>query len=95
MTVLIFFPDPISKRWSFPITSHDTVVNKLQGVATVSQLPKIIVCALKESYKSLDNIDISRIDNVLLSSLLPFQEEGIRCVLFTSNIKHKLLNCIQ
>ncbi|CAG7838280.1 unnamed protein product [Allacma fusca] len=74
--------DPSSKKWDFPLSEHSKVIAGIESLkpqATVCPLPSFILRIFKnaESTTRIPDVDLSRIDPVLVEALLPFQREGV------------------
>lgn len=68
-----------TKNWNFDMKDYTVVGNKLQSLkpeVVVGRLPTYLVKLLNEN-KYDSHIDLSRIDGLLLATLLPFQMEGV------------------
>nr|XP_012147228.1 PREDICTED: SWI/SNF-related matrix-associated actin-dependent regulator of chromatin subfamily A-like protein 1 isoform X2 [Megachile rotundata] len=75
--------DMKSKTWNFNLKDYETVMEKIINFKTDIQvigLPKIVIELFRKNNNSEnidENIDLSKIDPQLLSSLMPFQRKGI------------------
>lgn len=76
-----------TKRWNFPLSSHDIlvkVVQPLQPSVFIEPLPAYVLRALADCSKpplstaACIEPDLSAIDAQLTSALMPFQLEGVR-----------------
>ncbi|XKL60873.1 hypothetical protein PGB90_007930 [Kerria lacca] len=77
--------DPRLVRWDFPLSSYQFCKNLLQNNKeyniTIIPLPNFIIKVFIQQPKAnvdFRTIDLSRIDNNLLSNLYPFQKEGVQ-----------------
>nr|XP_022916866.1 SWI/SNF-related matrix-associated actin-dependent regulator of chromatin subfamily A-like protein 1 isoform X1 [Onthophagus taurus] len=68
-----------SKNWDFDLKDYELLEQKLlllHPQVVLVKLPQFVIKTVKIQ-KGDDKIDLSRIDNELLSALMPFQEEGV------------------
>ncbi|XP_076227917.1 SWI/SNF-related matrix-associated actin-dependent regulator of chromatin subfamily A-like protein 1 [Nomia melanderi] len=75
--------DMKTKAWSFNIKDYEDLMKKLitfKSDIQIAGLPKKVLQVFRKnnnSDRSVENIDLSRIDSHLLNQLMPFQREGI------------------
>uniref|UniRef100_A0A2Z5TRI1 Putative SWI/SNF-related matrix-associated actin-dependent regulator of chromatin subfamily A-like protein 1 n=1 Tax=Reticulitermes speratus TaxID=60591 RepID=A0A2Z5TRI1_9NEOP len=75
--------NPNDRTWNFALEDYHVFMKKLQclkGAVSVSGLPDYVLKTfLKCTHEPEDyrGVDLSRIDKVLIDSLMPFQREGI------------------
>ncbi|XP_011314127.1 SWI/SNF-related matrix-associated actin-dependent regulator of chromatin subfamily A-like protein 1 [Fopius arisanus] len=76
--------DQKTKHWNFHINDYSSLINGMKSQFTghidVSGIPNFILQTFKsnlEKKSDLKEVDLSKIDNVLISKLMPFQRDGI------------------
>ncbi|XP_014478988.1 PREDICTED: SWI/SNF-related matrix-associated actin-dependent regulator of chromatin subfamily A-like protein 1 [Dinoponera quadriceps] len=77
--------DPNSKIWNFHINDYDHLMQKLVGhesKISVTRIPQIVFQIFKKNLKSEKDSqtpepDLSKIDETLMDTLMPFQRDGI------------------
>jgi len=80
--ILRYSTDPKDRTWNFALEDYHVFMKKLQclkGSVSVSGLPDYVLKTFLNPTHEQDcrDVDLSRIDKVLLDSLMPFQREGI------------------
>lgn len=79
--------DSQTKKWTFPLDVHDQLMHAiapLRSEVTVAPLPKLILDVFRKAgpeenaTEEEEEIDLSRLEPTLLSSLMEFQKEGVR-----------------
>ncbi|XP_015181372.1 PREDICTED: SWI/SNF-related matrix-associated actin-dependent regulator of chromatin subfamily A-like protein 1 [Polistes dominula] len=76
--------DSSKKTWSFHLTDYENLIKKLielKSNLSIIQIPASVIRLFKQNYSSSDttpSINLLSIDETLRSTLMPFQEEGIR-----------------
>ncbi|XP_061926024.1 SWI/SNF-related matrix-associated actin-dependent regulator of chromatin subfamily A-like protein 1 [Entelurus aequoreus] len=80
-----------SRKWSFSLKDYRRLMELLGGIAAVEvePLPRAVVQAFSDRFegpqaKSLDvpEADLSHVDPLITSSLMPFQKEGVNFAVF-------------
>ncbi|KAJ9592250.1 hypothetical protein L9F63_001251 [Diploptera punctata] len=75
--------DPNEKTWNFSLSDYSTVMKKIRDLreeVSISELPTLLLRLFSQKSQTPQNpeaIDLSRIDQILLDALMPFQRDGI------------------
>lgn len=75
-----YFLDPKTKLWDFHIKDYDMLMQKLiflKPEVVVAKLPSFVINCCKLPFPDYSLIDLSKIDSELLSTLMPFQVDGV------------------
>ncbi|KAG8198721.1 hypothetical protein JTE90_023489 [Oedothorax gibbosus] len=75
--------DMQTKKWNFPVKDHDkliSLVKPLHSEVILAPLPKVILNVFKSApaTRTIEDVDLSRLDPFMLKTLLPFQKEGVQ-----------------
>lgn len=76
----IIIEDPQTRLWDFHIKDYDLLQNKLDSLkpeVVISKIPQFALNACKMKKSNYLSMDLSKIDQELLTALMPFQEEGV------------------
>ncbi|XP_059474931.1 SWI/SNF-related matrix-associated actin-dependent regulator of chromatin subfamily A-like protein 1 [Neocloeon triangulifer] len=73
--------DMKSKCWNFLLKDHDTLIQSMKTITPpvfVTPIPSKLIKLLMLTERSVEEIDLSRIDPVCWEALMPFQIEGVK-----------------
>ncbi|KOB57038.1 Uncharacterized protein OBRU01_25774, partial [Operophtera brumata] len=78
------FKNSKSKLWNFSIDDYDALMLKVAPLTphiVLGPLPGYVLKVLRENTMDPYNIDLSPVESTLRHALMPFQEDGVRCMI--------------